>query len=199
MAMPSPRFWTAVTSYRCCAHSRRRCPRWKATIPRGQPDPSRAKYSASAPRSGHTLPGCMPGSTAVSSAGLPASERSSPLRRADAGRSPCAPRQSKPLVARFGGIPLIRQKKAVINDQLPQRITYPRRELIGRLSTARCELCERTGEMQVHHVRTLAELDASAPPPWATVMVRRRRKTLVVCADCHDHIHGIRSASTFTA
>ncbi len=106
---------------------------------------------------------------------------------------------SKPLVARFGGIPLIRQKTAVINDQLPQRIAYPRRELIGRLSATRCELCERTGEVQVHHVRTLAELNASDPPPWATVMIRRRRKTLVVCADCHDHIHGIRSASTFTA
>ncbi len=108
-------------------------------------------------------------------------------------------RGSRPLVARFGGIPLTRQKTAVINDQLPTRITYPRRELIGRLSATRCELCEQTGEVQVHHVRTLAELDARDPTPWAKVMIRRRRKTLVVCADCHDRIHEIRSASTFTA
>ena len=47
---------------------------------------------------------------------------------------------SKPLVARFGGVPLKRQKTAVIDDQLPQRVAYPRRELIGRLSAGRCEL-----------------------------------------------------------
>lgn len=106
---------------------------------------------------------------------------------------------SKPLVARFGGIPLKRQKTAVINDQHPRRIAYPRRELIGRLTTARCELCEQVGEVQVHHVRKLAELDASDPTPWVKSMTRRRRKTLVVCADCHDRIHAARSASAFTA
>ncbi|MBV8995022.1 MAG: hypothetical protein JO287_15290 [Pseudonocardiales bacterium] len=106
---------------------------------------------------------------------------------------------SKPLVARFGGIPLNRQKTAVIHDQLPQRVAYPRRELIGRLSAGRCELCEHTGEVQVHHVRALAELNASDPTPWAKAMIRRRRKTLVVCSDCHDRIHGTRPANTFTA
>jgi group II intron reverse transcriptase/maturase len=106
---------------------------------------------------------------------------------------------SRSLVARFGGVPLNRQKTAVINDQLPQRVAYPRRELIGRLSAGRCELCEHTGEVQVHHVRALAELDASDPTPWAKAMIRRRRKTLVVCSDCHDRIHGTRPANTFTA
>jgi group II intron reverse transcriptase/maturase len=106
---------------------------------------------------------------------------------------------STPLVARFGGIPLIRQKTAVINDQPPRRIIYPRRELINRLSATRCELCEQVGAVQVHHVRALAELDASDPSPWVTVMATRRRKTLVVCAGCHDRIHGTRPASTFTA
>jgi group II intron reverse transcriptase/maturase len=106
---------------------------------------------------------------------------------------------SRSLVARFGGVPLNRQKTAVINDQLPQRVAYPRRELIGRLSAGRCELCEHTGEVQVHHVRALAELDASDPTPWAKAMIRRRRKTLVVCSDCHDRIHGTRPANTSTA
>jgi group II intron reverse transcriptase/maturase len=106
---------------------------------------------------------------------------------------------SKSLVARFGGVPLNRHKTAVINDQLPQRVAYPRRELIGRLSAGRCELCEHTGEVQVHHVRALAELDASDPTPWAKAMIRRRRKTLVVCSDCHDRIHGTQPANTFTA
>src|SRR6185312_14099843 len=39
----------------------------------------------------------------------------------------------KPLVARFGGIPLKRQKKAVLHDRIPERISYPRKELPLRL------------------------------------------------------------------
>ncbi|WP_421917370.1 hypothetical protein [Nonomuraea polychroma] len=27
-------------------------------------------------------------------------------------------------------------------------------------------------------------------PQWAKAMANRRRKTLVVCAACHGHIHG---------
>ena len=33
----------------------------------------------------------------------------------------------KPLAARFGGIPLKRQEKAVIVDRIPERVTYPAR------------------------------------------------------------------------
>ena len=39
----------------------------------------------------------------------------------------------KPLVARFGGIPLKRQKKAVLDDRIPERVAYPRKELPIRL------------------------------------------------------------------
>ncbi|WP_329601273.1 RNA-directed DNA polymerase [Salinispora arenicola] len=55
----------------------------------------------------------------------------------------------------------------------------------------RCEACEQTGHMNVHHVRTLAELGSPGPtqPAWAAVMARRQRKALVVCDTCHDHIH----------
>jgi hypothetical protein len=46
--------------------------------------------------------------------------------------------------------------------------------------------------IQVHHVRALADLNRSGQPQpeWAQVMSRRRRKSLVVCSGCHDHIHG---------
>jgi group II intron reverse transcriptase/maturase len=96
---------------------------------------------------------------------------------------------SRPLVARFGGIPLRRQKNAVITDRHPGRLTYPRRELIDRLQQGKCELCQHIGEVEVHHVRNLKELDRAEPARWRRVMAKRRRKTLVVCADCHDHIH----------
>ena len=45
----------------------------------------------------------------------------------------------KPLVARFGGIPLKRQKKAVLDDRLPAPVTTRRKELVTRLLKGRCE------------------------------------------------------------
>ncbi len=64
----------------------------------------------------------------------------------------------KPLVARYGGIPLRRQKMAVLTDRQPIPAT-PRKELIGRLLAGRCELCGQTGTVDVHQVRKLADLD----------------------------------------
>ncbi len=96
-----------------------------------------------------------------------------------------------PLVARFGGIPLRRQKTAVLNDRIPGRAPARQKELVTRLLKGRCELCEHTGPMRVHHVRKLADLTTPTPaqPRWEQIMTRRHRKTLVVCVNCHDHIH----------
>src|SRR6266487_3789803 len=47
----------------------------------------------------------------------------------------------KPLVTRFGGIPLKRQKKAAVADRLPVPPTR-RKELTQRLRTRRCEWCD---------------------------------------------------------
>lgn len=96
-----------------------------------------------------------------------------------------------PLVARFGGIPLKRQKNAVINDHVPGQVTYPRKELIRRLLTGRCEICKQKDNVQVHHVRKLADLGQPRPdqPAWAQLMAKMRRKALVVCILCHDQIH----------
>jgi len=97
----------------------------------------------------------------------------------------------KPLVARFGGIPLRRQKKAVITD-LPQGPARPRRkELVTRLLTGQCEWCEQPGQVEAHQVRKLAGLarPGQPQPAWAQLMARKRRKTLIVCAPCHAAIH----------
>ncbi len=107
----------------------------------------------------------------------------------------------EPLVARFGGIPLTRQKRAVLVDRAPVRITYPRKELISRLRKGRCELCQCPDAVQVHQVRKLADLATSRPsrPEWMELMARKRRKTLVVCQPCHDLIHNGQHTATFTA
>jgi len=97
----------------------------------------------------------------------------------------------QPLVARFGGVPLIWDKAAVLADRIPARAPYPRKELLTRLLRRRCELCEETGKVVVHQVRQLASLGEPGPdqPVWAALMTRKQRKTLVVCHPCHETIH----------
>ena len=46
----------------------------------------------------------------------------------------------RPLVARFGGIPLKRNRQAVLTDQKPQRYRTDRNELIKRLLADKCEM-----------------------------------------------------------
>jgi group II intron reverse transcriptase/maturase len=98
---------------------------------------------------------------------------------------------SKPLVARFGGIPLKQQKTAAIIDRQPVRVAYPHKELVARLLKGRCEVCGHDGGAQAHHIRKLADLSqpGQPQPAWATIMAKRRRKSLIVCDACHDQIH----------
>jgi hypothetical protein len=96
----------------------------------------------------------------------------------------------QPLVARFGGIPLKRNKLAVLTDRQPSEVTHPHRELIKRLLRGKCELCASTDDIHVHHVARLADLAGPGPQPeWTRLMAKRRRKTIVVCRTCYDTIH----------
>jgi len=97
----------------------------------------------------------------------------------------------KDLVARFGGIPLLRNEKGVIADPVPVPVPAPRKELIHRLRASRCELCGQGAAVAVHQVAKLARLGKPGPgrPAWAVLMARKRRKTLVVCQPCHEVVH----------
>ena len=106
----------------------------------------------------------------------------------------------KPLVARFGGIPLKRQRKAVIDDRLPAP-PIRRRELVTRLLRGECEWCGQRATVETHQVRKLADLTSPGrqPPAWAVLMAKMRRKTLIVCAPCHRGIHGGKPAAACTS
>jgi hypothetical protein len=107
-----------------------------------------------------------------------------------------------PPVARFGGIPLKRQKKAVLDDRRPAPVTGRRHgsELIARLRAGRCDLCEQRAQVQIHQVAKLAHLTTPRRPqqPWMQQMAQMRRKTLIVCPPCHDSIHDRQPANTLT-
>ena len=65
-----------------------------------------------------------------------------------------------------------------------------------RMSADRCELCgAETSDIQIHHVRKLKDVvekyrkRGESVPSWVRMMSVIKRKTLVVCHDCHVKIH----------
>jgi group II intron reverse transcriptase/maturase len=98
----------------------------------------------------------------------------------------------KPLVAHFGGVPLKWNRWVAINDAPTEPVWSSRSELLERLLAQQCELCGAVGNIEVHHIRKLADLQRSGQsekPKWVQQMVRRRRKSLIVCQNCHHDIH----------
>jgi group II intron reverse transcriptase/maturase len=101
-----------------------------------------------------------------------------------------------PLQAQFGGIPLRREKKVILIDQAPWHARRIRTELLKRLLAEECELCGSKEHIEVHHIRKLADLNKPGrreKPEWVKRMAARRRKTLVVCNECHNQIHAGKS------
>jgi group II intron reverse transcriptase/maturase len=105
------------------------------------------------------------------------------------------PREGKkPLTATWGGIPLIWDVGAAIEDQLEQRVWGQRSELEKRLLAQVCEQCgatRMTDQIEVHHIRALKDLEkytGREKPQWVKIMAARKRKTLVLCHTCHRDI-----------
>jgi len=98
----------------------------------------------------------------------------------------------KPLIAHFGGIPLVVQSKAVISDQPIIRAKFGRNELLKRLLKDTCEICESKEHIEVHHIRKINDLKLRGRkerPAWVKLMATRKRKTLVLCRRCHRKLH----------
>lgn len=78
-------------------------------------------------------------------------------------------------------------------DVIPTIITLiakSRTTIDSRLRACRCELCGCEGKdrkYEVHHINKVKNLKGKEP--WEIVMIAKRRKTLVVCHDCHQKIH----------
>lgn len=97
----------------------------------------------------------------------------------------------EPLIARFGGISLTRTPMAVLNDT-PYVNKNSRSELLDRLRANRCEWCKSTKDVEVHHIRKLADLNIKGRrkvPEWKKRMAAMRRKTLILCHNCHERLH----------
>ena len=104
----------------------------------------------------------------------------------------------KPLVAKCGESPLRVQKfNYIINENLPPKVVHnPKSELVTRLIKGECELCGDHANLEAHHVNSLKNLNRrwqgrAEKPLWVKSMIAKRRKTVVVCHQCHQQItHG---------
>jgi group II intron reverse transcriptase/maturase len=67
---------------------------------------------------------------------------------------------------------------------------HSRNSFEARLNAKVCELCgnAESEHYEIHHVNKLKNLKGKAV--WEQIMIARRRKTLVVCRECHKRIHG---------
>lgn len=113
------------------------------------------------------------------------------------------PREGKEsLVAEFGGIPLRKKNVTELRDT-PYSVWATRSDPVVRLLRQKCEMCGRTadeleeyghqlGRIAAHHIRKLANLPPKGRrelPDWKKRMIAMRRKTLIVCTECHINIH----------
>jgi len=66
---------------------------------------------------------------------------------------------------------------------------YETNSLESRLKAKVCELCGTTDSEHyaIHHINKVKNLKGKEP--WERAMIAKRRKTLVVCRNCHDLIH----------
>lgn len=74
-------------------------------------------------------------------------------------------------------------------SELPQYSKYAKTNTLKqRVERHTCELCNiDCRNLEIHQVKKLKDLKGNAE--WVLLMRKRRRKTLVVCSDCHKLIH----------
>ena len=102
-----------------------------------------------------------------------------------------------PLIATFGGLPLIRRIEGFGCGLLDSESDWwkpggLRSEVVQRLLASKCELCGANGPVQMHHIRKLSDLSKPGRRPkktWEIAMSALRRKSLAVCETCHQAIH----------
>lgn len=101
------------------------------------------------------------------------------------------PSPKPPLPTYFGGVSLRWNKWVNINEASTTPIWSGRSEVVERLLAQTCELCGAHEQIEVHHIRKLADLASKGHlpvAPWKRRMAARQRKSLVVCRRCHEHI-----------
>lgn len=111
------------------------------------------------------------------------------IRQYKDGKTWSVPYETKDGTKRVRPVKIADCKRGEASDIVFQRTKFNWKSTIRqRLNAGVCELCgkKHADLYEVHVVRNLNELGNS---DWELAMKSKRRKTLVVCSDCHRRIH----------
>ena len=114
------------------------------------------------------------------------------IRKYKDGKTWSVPYETKSGTKRVRPVKIADCKRGEASDIVFQRKRYNFKSTIRqRLNAGVCELCgkKHADLYEVHVVRNLKELGDS---DWELAMKKLRRKTMVVCSDCHNRIHNRR-------
>jgi len=76
-----------------------------------------------------------------------------------------------------------------VNHMSNTHVFSERSEIIERMAAQKCEYCGReAGYFEIHHIRKLSDIK-EGKEKWQKRMIAKRRKTLVLCIECHDLLH----------
>ncbi len=111
------------------------------------------------------------------------------IRQYKDGKTWSIPYETQKGIKRIKPVKIVDCKKGIVEDTIYRRINFSYKTTIRqRLNARTCELCGQTESelYEVHTIKTINELKNSE---WELVMKNRKRKTIVVCKECHDKIH----------
>lgn len=111
------------------------------------------------------------------------------IRQYKDGKTWSVPYETKGGTKRIRPIKIADCKRGKVSDIVFQRTNFNFKSTIRQLLNAhKCELCGKKNAdlYEIHVVRNLSELGNS---DWEIAMKLLRRKTMVVCCDCHNRIH----------
>jgi RNA-directed DNA polymerase len=78
-------------------------------------------------------------------------------------------------------------------------LTLGKSELVRRLNANCCEYCGKSGGyMDIHHIRAMKDIQGKKLP-WQKTMSAMKRKTMVLCIDCHNELHSQRGLPEWRA
>ena len=99
------------------------------------------------------------------------------------------PYETKTGIKRIKPVKIADCKKGVVNDTIYKRTKFNFKSTIRqRLNARTCELCGQTGN-ELYEVHTIKNLNELGNSEWEKAMKKMKRKTIIVCKECHNIIH----------
>ncbi|MCD8145149.1 MAG: hypothetical protein LUD79_07435 [Oscillospiraceae bacterium] len=113
------------------------------------------------------------------------------IRKYKDGHTWSVPYETKNGTKRVRPVKIADCKRGETSDVVYQRTKFNFKTTIRqRLNAHVCELCGKKHVDELYEVHVVRNMNELGNEPWELRMKQLRRKTMVVCRDCHTKIHG---------